>query len=64
MGNSVLSRLACAIGVFFVTAALAQATNYTSVEATPGKPVQLTYHASAHKNCSEFALRSLRRTVS
>jgi hypothetical protein len=44
--------LACAIGVFFATSTFAQATSYRSVEAIPGKPVQLTYHASAQKNCS------------
>lgn len=44
--------LAFAIAGLVATAALAQATNYTSVEATAGKPVQLTYHASANKNCT------------
>lgn len=34
------------------TAALAQAANYTSVEATAGKPAQLGYYASANKNCT------------
>jgi len=35
------------------SATLAQTSaNYTSVEAISGKPVQLTYHASAHKNCT------------
>ena len=42
------------------TAALAQATNYTSVEATSDKPVQLTYHASAHKNCTPGSLPTVR----
>ena len=33
--------------------ALAQDTNYTSVEAVPAKPVELSYHASANKDtCS------------
>ena len=41
--------LSCAIAGFVASAALAQAINYTSVEAIAGKPVQLTYHASAHK---------------
>ena len=44
--------LSWAIACLMATAALAQATSYTSVEATAGKPVQLTYHASAHKNCT------------
>ena len=39
-----------AIAGVVATAALAQGTSYTSVEATAGKPVQLTYHASAHKH--------------
>jgi len=34
------------------TASLAQEASYTSVEATSEKPVQLGYHASAHKNCT------------
>ena len=37
------------------TAAFAQpppTSNYTSFEATPAKPVQLGYYASAHKNCT------------
>jgi hypothetical protein len=41
--------LSCAIAGSVASAALAQTANYTSVEATAGKPVQLTYHASAHK---------------
>jgi hypothetical protein len=40
--------------------ALAQAANYTSVEATSEKPVQLTYHASAHKNCTPRSLPTVR----
>jgi hypothetical protein len=40
--------------------ALAQAANYTSVEATSEKPVQLTYHASAHKNCTPGSLPTVR----
>ena len=39
---------------------LAQSTNYTSVEATSEKPVQLSYHASAHKNCTPAALPTIR----
>jgi len=34
------------------SSALAQGVNYTSVDAVAGKPVQLTYHASANKNCT------------
>jgi len=45
------------------TAALAQpapTSNYTSIEATPDKPVQLGYHASAHKNCTPAPLPTVR----
>src|ERR1700688_3761435 len=42
--------------------ALAQAANYTSVEATSAKPMQLSYHASAHKNCMPAALPTIRVT--
>ena len=45
------------------TAALAQpapTSNYTSIEATPAKPVQLGYHASAHKNCTPAPLPTIR----
>jgi hypothetical protein len=38
------------IAGFAVSGALAQAVNYTSVEAIAGKPLQLSYHASAHKS--------------
>jgi hypothetical protein len=49
--------LSCAIAGFLASAAFAQAINYTSVEATAGKPLQLTYHASAHKsNCTPAPL--------
>ena len=41
-----------AIAGFLASAALAQTTNYTSIEVTAGKPVQLSYHASANKNCA------------
>jgi len=48
--------LSCAITSLVASAALAQAVNYTSVEATAGKPLQLSYHASAHKNCTPAPL--------
>jgi len=49
--------LACAIAGLVASAALAQAVNYSSVEAIAGKPLQLTYHASAHKsNCTPAPL--------
>ena len=34
--------------------------NYTSVDATSDKPVQLGYHASAHKNCTPAPLPTIR----
>jgi len=44
-----------------VSASLAQDANYTSVEAIPDKPVQLSYHASAHRsNCSPGAVPTIR----
>lgn len=42
--------LACAITGLVASAVLAQAINYTSVEAVAGQPLQLSYHASAHKS--------------
>ena len=44
--------LSCDIAGFIASAAFAQDTSYTSIEATAGKPVQLSYHASAGKNCA------------
>jgi hypothetical protein len=52
----------CAIAGFLASAALAQTTNYTSIEATAGKPVQLSYHASANKNCAPAAPPTVRVT--
>jgi hypothetical protein len=49
-----------AIASLTAAAALAQDVNYTSVEATSDKPVQLSYHASAHKNCTPAALPTIR----
>jgi hypothetical protein len=52
--------LSCVAG-FMASAGLAQATNYTSVEAVAGKPVQLTYHASANKGtCTPAPLPTIR----
>ena len=51
----------CAITSLTATAALAQAANYKSVQAVPDKPVELSYHASAHKNtCTPAALPTVR----
>jgi hypothetical protein len=56
--------LSCALAALAVSSVLAQATSYTSVEATAGKPVQLTYHGSAHKNCTPAPLPTIRVTQS
>ena len=51
----------CAAASFCALATFAQDANYTSVNATPGKPVQLSYHASAHKSdCSPAPLPTVR----
>jgi hypothetical protein len=53
--------LACAIAGLTATASVAQNAYYKSVEAIPDKPVQLSYHASAHKNtCTPAALPTVR----
>jgi hypothetical protein len=51
----------CAAAGLSATAASAQDANYTSVQAVPDKPVELSYHASAHKeNCSPAPLPAVR----
>lgn len=50
----------CAIASLTIASSLAQNANYTSVEATSDKPVQLSYHASAHKNCTPAPLPTVR----
>jgi hypothetical protein len=58
-----LWRLGLAPSLILVMApaiALAQATNYSKVEATVGKPLQLGYYASAHKNCTPAHLATIR----
>jgi len=53
--------LSCAFVCFVAAPALGQAINYTSVQAIAGKPVQLTYHADAHKStCSPAPMPTLR----
>ncbi len=42
--------LSCAVAGLVASAALGQAANYMSVDAIAGKPLQLSYHASAHKS--------------
>ena len=62
---AVLFALAAAV-ISTSIAALAQpapTSNYTSVEAISDKPVQLSYHASAHAaNCTAAALPTVRVT--
>jgi hypothetical protein len=49
-------------GAMASTAVAQAATNYTSIEAPAGKPVQLTYHASAQKNCTPAPPPTIRVT--
>ena len=49
-----------ALWVMAATAALAQSTNYTSIEVSGNAPKQLSYHASAHKNCTPAPLPTIR----
>jgi len=59
--NTVL--LSGALAGVLASCALAQAaTNYTSIEALAGKLVQLTYHASANKNCTPAPPPTIRVT--
>lgn len=44
--------LAWTLAGFVASSAFAQAINYTSVETISGTPIRLSYHASAHKNCT------------
>src|SRR5271166_6060039 len=55
-----IGRLGSAALILLASSALAQSVNYTSVEATAGTPAQLTYHATAHKNCMPAPLPSVR----
>jgi hypothetical protein len=52
--------VAFAAAGLLATAALGQAANYTSVETISATPVQLSYHATAHKNCTPAALPTVR----
>lgn len=49
-----------AIVILMASVALAQNANYTSVEATSDKPVQLNLHASARKDCTAGRLPTIR----
>ncbi len=52
---------ACATASVCVSASLAQDANHSNVDAAPDKPVQLSYHASAHKSdCSAGPLPTIR----
>jgi hypothetical protein len=50
----------CATASLTAATALAQDANYMSVEATSDKPVQLSYHASAHRNSTPAAQPTIR----
>jgi hypothetical protein len=50
--DSLRAFLFCAAASLTAASAFGQDANYTSVDATSEKPVQLGYHASAHKNCT------------
>jgi hypothetical protein len=53
--------LSWSLACFAAQPAFGQALNYTSVEAVAGKPVQLTYHADAHKStCAPGPVPTLR----
>lgn len=65
IASTILRRLAFgATASLLASAALAEGSvSYTSVEATPDKPVQLSYHASAHRgNCAAAPAPSVRVT--
>jgi hypothetical protein len=50
----------CAAASLTATATLAQDANFMSVDATSDKTVQLSYHASAHKDCTPAQLPTIR----
>jgi hypothetical protein len=59
----VLRTILFAFGIacVYASATFAEDANYASVDAIPDKPLQLSYHASAHKsNCSPGALPTVR----
>jgi hypothetical protein len=47
-----IALLSFAVTGFVTSSAIAQTTTYTSVEITSENPIRLSYHASAHKNCT------------
>jgi hypothetical protein len=47
-----ISLLAWVLAGLGASSAFAQATNYTNVETNSGTPIRLSYHASAHKDCT------------
>jgi hypothetical protein len=56
-----LAHLVTGVTTSLVTvAALAQSANYTSVETTTGKALQLAYYASVHKDCTPGRLPTVR----
>ena len=53
-------RMIGATAGLVATAAFAQSVKYTSVEAVAGKALQLTYHASVHKDCRPGRIPTVR----
>jgi hypothetical protein len=58
--SAVLFQLIAAVVSIAALAQSAPTSNYTSIEASPAKPVQLGYYASAHKDCTPEALPTVR----
>ena len=57
---AVLSSLGAAVISTVALAQPAPTSNYTSIEATSAKPVQLGYYASAKKDCTPAPLPTIR----
>jgi hypothetical protein len=55
-----LRLVACATASLVASTALAQSANYTSVEVPTQKLLQLSYHASAHRDCTPGRLPTIR----
>lgn len=55
--------LSCALVALCGSAAVAQSTSYTSAQVMAGNTVQLSYHASANRNCTPGKLPSIQVLV-
>lgn len=60
MLGSLFALVLCATAHLVASVALAQSDNYTSVEVDTDKLLQLSYHASAHKDCTAGRLPTIR----